>query len=431
MTATGRWAPVVKRPKMFRSLRVRMALSHAAVLALILLVLGGAGDMLLARQLNRAASASVMNAAEIEADRITETGRVTAPADNDVPSSSAIRIALFLPDGGALGERDEVPAWLHPQSVRLTTIRAVGEDVRLVTIPVVVQGHPLATVVAGRSLAPEHRLLDRVRLLLALGGLVGLVGSLVAGWVLAGRAVRPIRRAYEAQATFAADASHEFRTPLAFIRSAAEVMAQRDPELGGDVLGEVEYLTHLTGRLLELARAEWGAVRPPLGPVDVMETCREAVRRSERALGVRVQLPPPEPVFATADPLAMQAALDALLENVARHGGGEATISLRRRGGRVVVRVVDHGPGMSPDHLESAFERFYRADPSRSREGGGAGLGLAVARSLIQAQMGRLWLEPTPGGGLTAAIELHVASAGPSASTPATPLSVLSGPPSA
>jgi Signal transduction histidine kinase len=109
---------------------------------------------------------------------------------------------------------------------------------------------------------------------------------------------------------------------------------------------------------------------------------------------------------ALADRVALEAVLDAILENVARHGGGAADLRWSREGRDVVLSVQDHGPGIpEPLHIR-AFERFYRLDPSRARETGGAGLGLALARSLVEAQGGRMWLEPTPGGGLTVSAAL-------------------------
>ena len=112
-------------------------------------------------------------------------------------------------------------------------------------------------------------------------------------------------------------------------------------------------------------------------------------------------------MIVPADRIALEAVLDAVLENVVRHGGGEAEIRWDLDGAHeAVVTIEDHGPGMPGEAHHRAFERFFRADPSRATDTGGAGLGLALARALVEAQRGRMWLEPTPGGGLTASIAL-------------------------
>ena len=232
-----------------------------------------------------------------------------------------------------------------------------------------------------------------------------MLASLAAGWWLAGRAVRPVERAYEAQAGFAADASHELRTPLTFIRSGVEVLAERDPDLGGEVLSEVDYLTGLTQRLLLLARAEKGSIRLEVEPVDVGAACRSAAHRSARAHGNELSTGGGD-LAALADRVAFEAVLDAIFENVERHGGGAADVRWAREDGWVVIMVADHGPGLAEDLHGRAFERFFRVDPSRARETGGAGLGLALAKTLVEAQSGRMWLEPTPGGGLTVNVGL-------------------------
>ena len=399
--------------KLFRSLRLRMALSHGLVLGLILLILGGVGYFLLAASLNRQATSEVQAAARSEIDRVSESGKALPPADNDVPSSSAIRLAVVLPGGRVVGEVSEVPSWLRPQGVPEATIQAHGEDVRIVTLVIRSGGRWVGTIVAGKSLEPEHALLTRVRLLLVGGGLVAVVASIAAGWWLSGRASRPVRRAYEAQAAFASDASHELRTPLAFVRSGVEVLSQYEPQLGTEVLREVGYLTSITERLLDLARTQDGGQALPVRRVALEPLCREAAERGRRALGIRLDLRIPAELEGMADPVAFEAALDAMLENVARHGGGEATIDAVTDDGHVVVSVVDRGPGLSPALRERAFERFVRADPARSRASGGAGLGLPLARSLIEAQRGRVWLDETPGGGVTARIEIRAPAAAP------------------
>jgi signal transduction histidine kinase len=391
---------------MFRSLRFRIAASHASVLAVILLALGGTGLLLLSRDLDHEATAQLVATARQQVNRIVELGHPVPPPDSDVPSASSTQIAVFAPDGTTVGEPTEVPLWLTPGPSR-RDLTVEGERVRVVTLTAGPARSPLAYVVAGRSLEPEEHLLHRVRLLLLLGGLVAIGLSMAAGWWLAGRAVRPVQAAYEAQAGFAADASHELRTPLTFIRSGVEMLAERDPELGGQVLSEIDYLTGLTRRLLDLARAEGGTLVLERAPVDVAEVCRSAARRSRSASGTRLTLEGTQ-LPALGDRVAFEAALDAVLENVGVHGAGEATIRWERSDGSAVVSVEDHGPGLPPELAVGAFERFARADPSRSRSTGGAGLGLAVARALVEAQGGRMWLEPTPGGGLTARIALPV-----------------------
>jgi signal transduction histidine kinase len=393
---------------MFRSLRVRMAASHAAVIAVILLTLGGAGYLLLARSLSRSATAELTAAARAQATLIAESGAPVPAPDSDVPSRAATRIAVFDTNGLPTGEAAEIPAWLRPSPAGVTDLEVAGEPVRVVTLPVRDSGSLLAVVVAGRSLEPEARLLHRVRLLLLAGGAIGIGLSLLAGWWMAGRAVRPIERAYQAQASFAADASHELRTPLTFIRSGVEVLGEHDPDLGGQVLSEVDYLTGLSQRMLLLARAERGAVALERSPFDVAEACRSSARRSEHASGTRLTLEGGA-VRALGDRVATEASLDAVLENVGIHGGGSAEVRWERAGDRATISVVDHGPGLPPELEDRAFDRFARADPSRARETGGAGLGLALARGLIEAQGGRMWIEGTLGGGVTARISLPTA----------------------
>lgn len=369
-----------------------MAFAQAVVLALILVLLGGVGQYVLARSLDRSATNDLRSLAQGQANRIEEAGRRMPPIDSDIPSAASVKLAVYsAPDGAPVGEPSEIPSWLKRYPRTVTDLLVSGEEVRVVTVPALVQGSVIAWVAAGRSLLPEERLIHRVRLILLVGGELAVVAALGAGWWLSGRAVSPVQRAYEAQAGFAADASHELPTPLTFIRSGVELMAERDPALGREVLGEIDYLTGLTRRMLSLARTE----REPLerADTDLAEVCRSAARRSERAHGNRLVLEG-DALVVPADRVALEAAAD---------------LGWTRRNGEAVVAIADHGPGIPPEHTAHVFERFFRADPSRTRDTGGAGLGLALARTLVEAQGGRMWLETTPGGGLTAKIALPVA----------------------
>jgi signal transduction histidine kinase len=394
----------------FRSLRLRLAVSYAFVTLVILGVLGTLVLVLLSRNLDHGATDQLVAQAAAQVERIEEGGPLEPPGDVDSPSASTIDVAVYpTGDPNPVGEAKENPTWLQAYPTRVTDLTVAGEHVRVVTMSATIGGRTVAVVVAGRSLQTEAAVIDRVRSLILWGGLLALAVSIAAGWWWAGRAVEPVRRAYEAQAGFAADASHELRSPLTFIRAGVETLAERNPELGADVLAEVDYLTGVSQRLLQLARADRGGLELERSPVRLASACRSAARRSAEGSGMRVTSAGDDEVIVSADRIALETALDAVLENVGRHGGGDAEIGWERRDGRAVITVQDHGPGIPPELHHRAFERFFRADPSRARDTGGAGLGLALARSLVEAQSGRMWLEPTPGGGVTAKISLPVA----------------------
>ena len=395
---------------MFRSLRVRLAVSYAFVTLFIMAVLGTLVLVLLSRNLDHAATDQLQAQAAAQVERIAEGGPLEPPGDVDSPSADAIQVAVYpAGDPNPVGEAKENPSWLRAYPDRVTDLTVGGEHVRVVTMPATTDGRTIAFVAAGRSLAAEAALIDRVRSLFLWGGLLALAATVTAGWWWAGRAVEPVERAYDAQAGFAADASHELRTPLTFIRAGVETLAEGEPDLGNQVLAEVDYLTGVSERLLRLARADRGRLVLERAPVDLGTTCRSAATRSEHASGSTVTTVGEDDVSVAADRVALEAALDAVLENVGRHGGGDAELGWERRDGRALITVRDHGPGIPPEIHHRAFERFFRADPSRARDSGGAGLGLSLARSLVEAQSGRMWLEATPGGGVTARISLPVA----------------------
>jgi signal transduction histidine kinase len=393
---------------MFRSLRVRIALSHALVMIVILVVLGVTLQFVLARTLDASITKQLRASADGVAAHIAELGHAAPPPDSDVPSDAATQIAVYTPGGALVGEHAETPSWLRPTATGVADLGVSGQRVRVVTMPVTIGGSTVAWVVAGRTTVAEDDLVHRVRMLLLAASALAVLASLVAGWWLAGRAVRPVQRSYEARAAFAADASHELRTPLTFIRQGVEVLAAHDEALGQQVLGEVDYMARLSQRLLLLARAE-GEPALVLEPIAIAGPIRQAAERSERALGLNLQVDGLDGLAAVADTAALEIALDAVFENVARHGGGSAAVLARREGGEIVIDVADAGPGLAPDLQSRAFERFFRADPSRARETGGAGLGLALTRAWVEAQRGRVSLGPTPGGGLTVSIGLPAA----------------------
>lgn len=219
-------------------------------------------------------------------------------------------------------------------------------------------------------------------------------------------AYRQVERALDTQKRFVADASHELRTPLTTLRGNIELLRNAVPldareraEILTDTKEEIERLIRLVNQLLTLARADAGRpLRREAVPLKALieDACRQtkalAPQRTLRAEAI-------EDVEVLADRDALKQVLLILLDNARVHTPARAQIEVtaRRAAARGVITIRDTGPGIAPNVLPHLFERFYRADASRS--GGGAGLGLAIAKELIEAQGGTIRAESRVGEG--------------------------------
>jgi signal transduction histidine kinase len=218
-----------------------------------------------------------------------------------------------------------------------------------------------------------------------------------------------------------ANVSHELKTPISALRAHLENLLdgieEPNPEALQVMLAQSERLGRLVEEVLDLSRLESGDVpldrrELPLAPL-VSEVLSEIeVVRADRRVQVASDLPSDLPP-ALADRARVHQVLFNLLDNAVRFTpeGGRVGVSASRHNGSVEVRVSDTGVGIPPEHLPRLFERFYRIDSARSRDDGGTGIGLAIARSVIEAHGGRIWAESTPGRGSVFAFELPVAKA--------------------
>ena len=229
------------------------------------------------------------------------------------------------------------------------------------------------------------------------------------------RLAEALARNEDLRRRFMADVSHELRTPIAVLRAGFEAIEDGVRPLTRESLaslqGEVAALGKLVEDLYQLALSDVGALNYRKEPVDVTDVLEQAVepfagRFSERRLSIEKQSPPGLKVLADADRLAQ--AFRNLLENSARYtdAGGRVRISARRANGRVAVDFEDSSPGVPADALPRLFERFYRVEGSRSRANGGAGLGLAIVRSVVEAHGGTLEACASPLGGLRVSLSL-------------------------
>lgn len=208
-----------------------------------------------------------------------------------------------------------------------------------------------------------------------------------------------------------ADIAHELRTPLTVIQGDLQAILdgvyEPSPEVIASIHEESVLLARLVSDLRELSLAEAGELRLAKQLVDLREVIRQTVtvvepRLESRRITLTVTTPE-EPVLVEIDPQRIQQVLLNLLSNAERYTpeGGQVSISVHSQKSEIRVSVVDTGPGIKPEDLPYIFERFWRADRSRSRATGGSGLGLAIAKYFIEAHGGRIWAESTQGQGAT------------------------------
>ena len=224
-----------------------------------------------------------------------------------------------------------------------------------------------------------------------------------------------LRRSEERLRRFVADASHELRTPVAavsayaelYTRGAAEHPEDLDRFIAG-IQGESERMKHLVEDLLLLARLDEGL---PIEhrPVELVSVAADAIEAA-RAMGPAwpITLRATGPVEVLGDRLRLRQVVDNLLANVRAHtpAGTRTVVSVTSRDARAVMEVADDGPGLSAEEAAQVFERFYRADPSRTRTSGGSGLGLSIVWSIVAAHYGTITASPGADGGAVFTVTL-------------------------
>ncbi|OWQ93891.1 hypothetical protein CDN99_00910 [Roseateles aquatilis] len=215
---------------------------------------------------------------------------------------------------------------------------------------------------------------------------------------------------------FMADVSHELRTPLGVLHGELEAIEdgvrQPDAQALRSLQGEVAILHKLVDDLHELSLADVGALAYRKAELDLRELIGvTAGAFSERLNGSGLTLGldlPEQPLRVFGDERRLRQLLANLLENSCRYtdAGGTLSISARRSGKVAVLDVQDTAPGVAPEHVPRLFERFFRVDASRSRRGGGSGLGLSICQRIAEAHEGRIEAMPSPLGGLWLRVEL-------------------------
>jgi PAS domain S-box-containing protein len=245
----------------------------------------------------------------------------------------------------------------------------------------------------------------------------------VSGRIFAFRDISADRMVEQVKSDFVAAVSHELRTPLTSIYGFAETLLRQDVPFGeeerriflGYIASESERLTEIVDELLNVARLDAGDLQVELGRIDLGTVVSEVVGTVEESgamngHNVEIDLPE-EPLAAEADPDKVRQVFNILVENALRYSprGGTVTVGARRNADRVEVRVVDEGMGIPAAERERIFRKFYRAESAARDGAAGTGLGLFIAKELVTAMGGRIWVDSTEGEGSSFSFELPAA----------------------
>lgn len=228
------------------------------------------------------------------------------------------------------------------------------------------------------------------------------------------------KRLDDTRRDFIANISHELKTPIGAISLLSEALqdAADDPEMAKkfskDLHRESQRLAHLVQDIIELSRLQGTEVVPNAQLVDLAEVVHEAVDRNQvlsSKRSVKIMVDANEDIDVLGDREMLVTAIKNLVENAILYSdeGSQVGIGLRQKHGVAAIAVADSGIGIAPEHQDRIFERFYRADPSRSRQTGGTGLGLAIVKHIAMKHRGEVQLFSQPGVGSTFTFRVPIA----------------------
>jgi signal transduction histidine kinase len=330
---------------------------------------------------------------------------------------AAVFVALLDQAGNPiLGPDVDIPPIVNDPTVVASALQA-GTDLR--TVNIVGKGrlrvltyrsgivNP-AMVQTGRLLSDQDRALKEYLIFLMLLGSSAAVLMTFISWWLAGRSLGPAQKAWDQQQTFVSNASHELRTPLTLIRASADYgLRTRSPDersgLLQDILNECDYMDHLVDDLLLLSRLDAHRLKLQLESVSLVDLFAEIVHQlSKLADTGKVSIVVGSDAgHVWADAARLRQVLLIVLDNALRFtpAGGSIRLEARPEGKWLCIQVADTGTGIDRKHLPHLFDRFYQVPTEGDQINRSNGLGLSIAKALMEAQGGSITIDSTPGRG--------------------------------
>lgn len=346
-----------------------------------------------------------------------ETGRIRW--DSEGTALGEVLSEAARAEGAPIQVGDRVVGWLlvgevdDPSSPSAQFLGRIGWAIGWSALFGIAFALGVGTLVFSR-LARPLRALQQASRRIAAGDLEARISSQEAGELgevaqAFNRMAEALARAEQQRRQMLADIAHELRTPLGILQGHLEALMDGvlplELEQIAQIHDEVRHLARLVEDLRLLTLAEAGQLRLHPEPVDLRQLIEEvadevALQAAEKGIEVEIRLPEALPIVR-ADPLRLRQVLINLLANAVRYTppGGRITVEASDRGDAVRVDVRDTGVGIAPEDLPYVFDRFYRAEKSRTRSDGGSGLGLAIVKSLVEAHGGQVGVESAPGKG--------------------------------
>lgn len=363
------------------------------------------GDLVLGDEITPGLRSDILNAISAWNPDRNDTMQITFQVNHSKDSKS-------MPGGiGSMGSQNEFRPIQKTGNIRLLI---AGE-------PIFYNGEEIGILYIGKEVSLAYQVFKWL-LIILLG--LAILFSVIA-WIISHfmskKAMVPITHAFSKQREFTADASHELRTPLSVMLSSIDALEMtldvQQEDYSHKVLrnmrNEVKRMTGLVGDLLTLARSDSGTVELAIERFDFSSIAKETVE-SVRALAeskhIQLSVTAPQPLMVHGDPGRLTQLLYILLDNAIKYTetGGEAELSLSAKGHELIIAMRDTGEGIAPGELERIFERFYRGDKSRTRQAGGHGLGLPIAKWIVETHKGNIKVSSEQGKGSLFLITLPI-----------------------
>lgn len=277
---------------------------------------------------------------------------------------------------------------------------------------------PFGNSVVFLDITNQHKFLMTLLYTFLAVGFIMLIVIYFTSRYFANRSIAPVKEAFDKQQRFIADASHELRTPLAVINTNADVLLSNSDDLIRNqekwlhhIKSETERMRTLTSDLLYLTQMDDARENVIFAPFDLSEAVESVILTLEavifeKDIALTYDISPELTINGNVEQMKQVTLI--LLDNAIKYTNtkGSIGLSLKKQGHDVVLTVTNTGEGISPEHLGKIFDRFYRADASRSRKNGGYGLGLAIAKAIVEQHRGKIHAKSVPGETTSFSVQL-------------------------